>query len=498
MSRINKEFYNKNHKSHIFDFQPTKDVSQNNKRNIQPIKLEIKEENNPYKSNKPLKTFINKEKKEKPDNKEITDSGRVKIIKNQYHYASDIFFTKTMPQKMKQQLKEEAFPKKKEYVSNYDPEKYVKFNNSSFDTKMHELYNEKAEKYIANKERERGKPKKVKISSKGYSEYVEKFNNENYSKFVELNKNHNLNHRETEKKFFNRQNKYKPNTSAFDNYNREFESDIFNIKNHNYKKFMTKNKKKNNLMNRSVDYSRIQMRNPAIKGINKWPADFNWTKNSELIFKTHIKNFERNKSMTAYDRNLMDSVKDIFQGEKGKSRTTRRVRRNRSDFGMSNFKRPLFDKKGFTISRARKLSNNCSVLDDEKKYENNVKDKNIRKKFEANEYLVDKPGNVDLFEFGKLLKSKGIHLIEVDENRNIIENEKKDKSDRVIHFKIRENIYEDKKNRKLKDIEKELKKKNGQLKIKPAPKKKNYRLKSSDFQFRIENSKKKRAEILKS
>ena len=40
----------------------------------------------------------------------------------------------------------------------------------------------------------------------------------------------------------------------------------------------------------------------------------------------------------------------------------------------------------------------------------------------------------------------------------MLENEKKNKDDRVIHFKIRENIFETKKNEKLKDIEKELKK----------------------------------------
>ena len=487
MSRINKEIYDKMHNSHIFDFQPKESV-QNKSRNIQPIKIELKEENIPNPKNNVFNTFINKEKNE-------TDA-----IKNRYHNESDIFFTKALTPSMKQQLKEETLPKKKKYISNYDPEKYVKYNNFSFDKKMHDLYKEKGDKFMENKEIEKGKPKKIKISSKGYSEYVDKYNNENYSKYRYLNKNHNINHRETENKFYNKQNKYNPNSTSTENYNREFESDIFNIKNKNYNKFMNKNKKKdnNNKLNKSVDYS---LRNINVKGLCKWPADLNWTKNSELIFKSHIKNLARNKSMSAYDRNNIDSVKNIIEGENDKNNNnnnqTKKIKRNRSDLGKSNFKRPVFDKKEYSISRARKLSNNCSVLDDEKKYQNNIKIKNMGRKFEAKEYLVAKAGNIDIYEFGKLLKSKGIHLIEVNENNNIIKNDKKDKNERIIHFKIRENAFE-KKNEKLKDIEKELKKNNRQLQIRPAPKKKSHALKSCDFHYRNINEKNKRANKLKS
>ena len=147
--------------------------------------------------------------------------------------------------------------------------------------------------------------------------------------------------------------------------------------------------------------------------------------------------------MSAYDRNQIDSVKNLLEGENNNE--TRKIKRNKSDVGKSDFKRPKFDKKEFSISRATKLSNNCSVLDDEKKYKNDIKIKNMGKKYEAKEYLVAKPGNMDIYEFGTLLKSKGIHLIEVNENNNMLENEKKNKDDRVIHFKIRENIFETKK-----------------------------------------------------
>ena len=479
MSRINKEIYDKMHNSHIFDSHQ-KDNNKNESRNIKPIKIELKRQNMSGQKNNVLKTFINKGKKDsKQHDKE-------KIIKNRYHNESDIFFTKTLTPSMKQQLKDEAFPKKKKYISDYDPQKYIKYYNSSFDKKMHDLYLEKGDKYMENKEKEIGKPKKVKISSKGYSEYVEKYNNDNFSKSIEFNKNHNINHRETENNFYNRQNKYDPNSTASDNYNREFESDIFNIKNKNYKKFMNTNKKNNNKLNKSVDYSKL--RNTKVKGLCKWPADLDWTKNSELIFKSHIKNLSRNKSMSAYDRNNIDSVRNILEGEKNDE--TRKIKRNKSDLGKSDIKRPKFDKKEYGISRAIKLSNNCSFLDDEKKYKKNIKE-NIGKKCEAKEYLITKPGNMDIYEFGKLLKSKGIHLIEVNEKTNVIGNDKNNKDDRIIQFKIRQNIFETKKNEKLKDIEKELKKNNKQIQIKPMPKKKNHGLKSYDFYYRNLNRKNK-------
>lgn len=482
MSRINREIYDKNHISHIFD-TPNQESQQQKSRNIHPIKIELKGEKKPAKKNNVLKTFINKDIVN-------PETYKVNVIKNRYHNESDIFFTKALSPSKRQELKEEAFPKKEQFVSDYKPEKYLKFNNSSFDQKMHDLYNEKGDKFMKNKAREKGKPKKIKISSKGYNEYVDKYNNENYSNIKKFTENHNLNHKETEKQFFNKQNKYNPNLTASYNYNREFESDIFNIRNKNYVKFMDKNKR-NNRLNKSVENPK---RNIKIKGICKWPADFNWTKNSELIFKNHVKNLQRNKSMSAYERNNIDSVQDLIEGEN----KNRKIKRNKSDLWNFDYKRPSIDNKLFNISRARKLQNNCSVLDDEKEYSNNIKIKNMGgKKFEAKEYLVAKPGNMDIYEFGKLLKKRGIHLIEVNEKNNVIENENKNNNDRVIHFKIRENIFDDKKNEKLKDIEKELKKKNRQLQIRPAPKKKSHGLKSCDFHFRNNNAKKKRDEFLK-
>ena len=479
MSRINKEMYDKNHYSGIFGTSIPKEPKESNQelsRNIPALKMELKTEanQNQKKKNNFYKSFVNKEK-EKPESKKLN------IIRNQYHNDSDIFFTRDLSSSMKKQLTEEAFPKKKEFKSDYNPEKYVKFNNSSFDKKMYDLYNEKGNKYMENKKEEKGKPKKIKMSSKGYSEYLEKFNNDNYSNIANMKKNHFKNHKETQQFIYNKEVKYNPTSTASENYNREFESDIFNIPNKNYKKFINK-PKKNNLFNRSMDYCKLKQRNINVKGKCKWPADFDWTKNSELIFKSNIKNIERNKSMSAFERNQIDSVKNVLEGKNENKDNPKKIKRNRSDLGLYDFKRPKFDKKKYNFSRALKLSNNCSVLDNEKNYENNLKMKDFGKKYGVKEYLVAKPGKMDIYEFGKLLKKKGIHLVEVGEKEDIIKNEKnKEGKDRIINFKIRENILDNNKNEKLKELEIELKKKNRQLQIRPAPKKKNHRLRSYDY-----------------
>ena len=85
-------------------------------------------------------------------------------------------------------MKEEIYPKKEKYISNYKPENYYKFNNSSFDKKMHEFYKEKGDKYSADKTKEKGKPKKILVSSKGYIEYLEKYTNDNYTNYLNLKK----------------------------------------------------------------------------------------------------------------------------------------------------------------------------------------------------------------------------------------------------------------------------------------------------------------------
>ena len=188
--------------------------------------------------------------------------------------------------------------------------------------------------------------------------------------------------------------------------------------------------------------------------------------------------------MSSYDRYHVDSVKNILENIDEKEYENRKIKRNRSDLGIrrSDLKRPLFDKKHFSISRARKLSNNCSFLDDEKTYRNNIDIRGAKKNFDMKEYVIGNPGDIDVFEFSKLLKTKGIHLIDINEKINIIENEDKNKKDRVIKFKIRENNLDKAKNEhQLKKIEKILQKKNSYIQIKPEPEKKRFGLKSCDF-----------------
>ena len=121
MSNISREIYNRMNESQIFNTnsKPRKPTT-----NIKPIKIELKKENNPKLKPKTTlyKPFINKKKKEEE-----------KIIKRNYN-ESDIFFTKTLTPKMKQKLKEEVFPKKEEYISNYKPENYVKFQTKGIYT----------------------------------------------------------------------------------------------------------------------------------------------------------------------------------------------------------------------------------------------------------------------------------------------------------------------------------------------------------------------------
>ena len=468
MSKLSREIYNKMNKSHIFNSViPEKQTS-----NIKPIKIELKKENNPKPNKNLYKPFINKKNK-------MLD----KLIKRNYN-ESDIFFTKTLTPAMKQKLKDEVFPKKEKYISNYKPEKYIKFQNSSFDKKMHDLYKDKGDKYSANKIKEPGKPKKILVSSKGYNEYIYKYSNENYSNYINL-RNINKKHKQIDKCFYNKEEKYKQNVTSSENYNREFESDIFNIKNTNYVKYMNLNKAKKK-MNKSVEITKS--RNMKIKGALKWPTNINLSQNNEALFKTHIKNDTRNKSMTAYDRYQIDSVKNLIEGNNDKKNFKKE---KKLEYKKNNlYKRPSFDKKEFSISRAQKLRNNYSILEDEKEYQTNIKINNLGNKYEVKEYNVIKPGNIDILEFEKLIKSKGVHLIEIKEKNDIIKNQNNNTKDRVLQLKIRENIFVKKKNDKLQSVEKELKKKNKQIRIKPAKINKNHRLRSAEFYGKKDNKNK--------
>ena len=69
-------------------------------------------------------------------------------------------------------------------------------------------------------------------------------------------------------------------------------------------------------VNKSVDTS--ISRNTRVKGFLKWPANISWTQDSEAMFRLNAKNERRNQSMTAYDRNHVDSVRNLIEGEDNK------------------------------------------------------------------------------------------------------------------------------------------------------------------------------------
>lgn len=484
MSAISRDIYNKMNASNIFNIErPPKETS-----NIKPIKIELKKEYKPAKPKKKkniYKEFINNN----------TNNKMMEKLKSRNYNESDIFFVNTLTPNMKQKLKEEIYPKKEKYISNYKPENYVKYKNSSFDIKMHDLYKEKGDKYSANKRKEIGKPKKVLISSMGYNEYINKFNNDTYSNYMNFNKNHNINHKQIEKYFYNKEDKYKPNITSSENYNREFESDIFNIKNINYIKYMNANKK-NDRLNKSVELSK--KRNNKVKGALKWPANINWDQNNEILFKTHIKDETRDKDMTAFDRKQIDSVKNLIEGNNDKKQNNNNNKTKKQDKKKTTlYKRPSFDKKVYSQSRAQKLKNNYSILEDEREYKNNVKINNIGNQYEVKEYNIVNSGDLDILKFEKMLKSKGIHVIEIKEKNDFLKNQNKNENDVVLQFKIREEIYGKKKSDKLRSIEKELKKENKKIKIKIAPKEKSHRLRSADYVYKKEGNTDKKVKIKK-
>ena len=154
--------------------------------------------------------------------------------------------------------------------------------------------------------------------------------------------------------------------------------------------------------------------------------------------------------MSAFDRKQIDSVKNILEGNNDKKQVINNNTSKKPDKKKKTlYKRPSFDKKEFSQSRAQKLKNNYSILEDEREYKNNVKINNIGNQYEVKEYNIINSGNLDILKFEKLMKSKGIHLIEIKEKNDFLKNQKKNEKDRILKFKIRENIFDKKKKKKI-------------------------------------------------
>ena len=202
--------------------------------------------------------------------------------------------------------------------------------------------------------------------------------------------------------------------------------------------------------------------------------------------------------MTAFDRKQIDSVKNLIEGNNDKKQNNNNNKTKKHDKKKTTlYKRPSFDKKVYSQSRAQKLKNNYSILEDEREYKNNVRINNIGNQYEVKEYNIVNSGDLDILKFEKMLKSKGIHVIEIKEKNDFLKNQNKNENDTVLQFKIREEIYGKKKSDKLKSIEKELKKENKKIKIKIAPKEKSHRLRSADYVYKKEGNTDKKVKIKK-
>ena len=496
--------YKKTNVSHIFCL-PQISYNYNNTNNLQTNINEPKINNNNSNNNIiPLK----KEKKIKPDeNRKVNYSKFVNKSKEfhpnektgkghmHYHNESDIFFINDLSKKEKQQLIKETYqPKTERYISNYNPEDYFK-ELTPFDRKMKELY---PKKKIINKNDSfnalHQNPKAVNKTSRGYNEYIDKFQNvKEHNSPTEKSKNLKNGYKDINNYFYDKKKKFRPNASASDNYSNCFKSNIFNdekksrfndsfdgkyIKPKELKKLNTS---KNFGLNKSYCYGR--------KSSVLWPTDTDWTKDNDAAKKHNIKTARVNSNINAFDRNQIDSVKYLLSNKKlcrFNSSEIKHYQKNKTSL-MDNDKndRNLFDENELGVARAKKLNYNYSILEDGDKYVKNVDIGNEPfKNYEEKEYEIRNYGNADLFKLEKIFKENGVHLINIKDDKNFMKIDKdkklKDK-DKFIKIKVREKIGEN--NGKIKEVEKKLKKKYKykDLEIKTSVNKnKNHRLKSAE------------------
>ena len=485
--------YNKTYASHIFDTPQISFNNNNNNPKTNNTKSKINNNNiippKVEKTTKPDENmkvnyvkFINKDKEIHPIEK--TGKGHM-----HYHNESDIFFINDLSKNEKQNLIKETYqPKTKKYISNYNPDNYYEIL-TPFDRKMNELY---PKKNIMNRTNSCSAlykaPKKVKTTSRGYNEYMNKFQNivENNSS-MEKSKNLKNGHKHIENDFYDKKNKFKLNASASDNYSNCFKSNIFNderksIFNNSFDGKYIKPKKLKKL-NSSKDFE--LNKNYGLKTSLMWPSDTDWTKDNDATKKYNIKFARLNRSMTAFDRKQIDRVKYLLSSKKLNKLNSFEVKhyeKNKTNFmDDDKSKRNLFDENNLGVARAKKLNCDYSILEDEENYVKNVDIGNESvKNFEEKEYIIRNYDDGDLFQLEKIFKNNGIHLVNIKDSRNVLgvdKDKKIDEKNKFIKIKVREKIG--KNNGKIKDVEKKLQKKYKNLEIKPSMNKnKNHRVKS--------------------
>ena len=439
--------YSRTYVSHIFD-SPTANTTnindsiaqknscnnkQSNSNNIVPIQINntIQHNKNNQNTKKNVEKFINKN---------ITAKD---IKKNQNQ--SDIFFINRLTPNEIHQLTIETYqPKTKKYISNYNPEKYLKYK-SSFEYKMQDLYPNK--KYNLNKSMEIEKPKNINQSSRGYNEYLIRFNDK---KKVTTPK---TGLRDLRNIFYENNNKYCPGAKASDNYTNAFKSNIFYEEN-----------KKTILLNTNINLNDKNSINATRR--NKFKK-LN-TSNYNIINFNNINNNKKKLKKHNYF--------DLYNQEK-------------------NNLRPLFDEEKYGVAKAKKLQNNYSVLDNEDAYLKSINTGNTPlSNFEEKEFTIQNYEGTDMFKLQKFFKNNGIHLIDISDNKDNIGYESKNKN--IIKIKIRD--VKGKNDDEIKNLEKKLKKKYKGIQINASTKKKkNWRLKSADLfvdhKYKEDNKKERKA-----
>ena len=474
--------YNNTNNNSLTSNTITKVNTSNN--NIIPLKVELKtkpDENRKVNYDK----FINKDIEIHPQEK--TGKGHM-----HYHNESDIFFLNDLSRNEKQNIIKETYqPKTKKYISNYNPDDYFQ-ELTPFDRKMNELY---PKKKVINRNVSCNAlhqiPKKVSKTSRGYNEYMDKFQNvKEHDSPTEKSQNLKNGYKDVNSYFYDRKNRYRPDATASDNYSNCFKSNIFHderksVFNASFDGKYIKPKKLRKL-NTSKDFELNRNYGHGLKSSLMWPSDTDWTKDNDATKKHNIKYMRLNKSMSAFDRNQIDSVKDLFNSSKKLNRLNSceitHYEKKKIDF-MDNDKsaRNLFDENELGIAKAKKLNNNYSVLENEDNYVKNYDIGNEpSKNFEEKEYIIKNYENADIFQLEKMFKNNGVHLINIKDNSNVLGTDKDKKikeKNKFIKIKVREKIGEN--NGKIKGVEKKLQKKYKDLEIKPsATKNKNHRLKS--------------------
>lgn len=369
-------------------------------------------------------------------------SKKEKLSRIRNHSQSDIFFTDG-----KEPISYNSFHQKKEYKSDYNPDKYL-ISNTSYSAKMKEMYDiNRSDSNIK--------------SSKGYLEFME----------VEQNLPEKPKQKKDVIKPYNKRkvNLYVQNRnfSALckprEQYVTDQTSNIFNDLNQ---------EKKNRVIKplqipkeKTTTYDLTQPK--VIKHKNKWIANLNWKNpKGELIFK-HYNDDSSAEKTSAFQRKMHDLNDSAFEYSDIHPKTERKEK-IRNYNRINDYEKPNVPL-GLPTAREEKVKENISNLySSETFFEDNIKLKNVpNSSFVEKSYIVNNANNLEKKDLVKIFTQKGIHVYQVKENEDHIFNLSNKKKSYV--FKVRETQSVDKK-QDFEKASKELKDKYKNIEIVPENK----------------------------